>query len=74
MNNLIKGIFIWLAIFGFLVIVFSFAEKPIEKELKTQVETPFSTFVQLVEENKVKEVTIKGNEIIAVTKLSLIHI
>jgi cell division protease FtsH len=65
---LIKGIFIWLAIFGFLVIVFSFAEKPIEKELKTQVETPFSTFVQLVEENKVKEVTIKGNEIIAVTK------
>jgi len=68
MNNLIKGIFIWLAIFGFLVIVFSFAEKPIEKELKTKVETPFSTFVQLVEENKVKEVTIKGNEIIAVTK------
>jgi cell division protease FtsH len=68
MNNLIKGIFIWLAIFGFLVIVFSFAEKPIQKELQTKVETPFSTFVQLVEEGKIKEVTIKGEEIIAVTK------
>ena len=68
MNNLIKGIFIWLAIFGFLVIVFSFAEKPIEKELKTKVEAPFSTFVQLVKEDKIKEVTIRGNEIIAVTK------
>ncbi|MEO2153913.1 MAG: ATP-dependent zinc metalloprotease FtsH [Aquificota bacterium] len=68
MKNLIKGIFIWLAIFGFLVIVFSFAEKPIEKELQTKVETPFSTFVQLVEENKIKEVTIRGNEIIAITK------
>ena len=68
MNNLIKGIFIWLAIFGFLVLVFSFAEKPIEKELQTKVETPFSTFVQLVKEDKVKEVTISGNEIVAVTK------
>ncbi len=68
MNNLIKGIFIWLAIFGFLVIVFSFAEKPIKQELQTSVETPFSTFVELVEEGKIKEVTIKGNEIVAVTK------
>ncbi len=68
MNNLIKGIFIWLAIFGFLVIVFSFAEKPIQKELKTKVEAPFSTFVELVKEDKIKEVTIRGNEIIAVTK------
>jgi cell division protease FtsH len=68
MNNLIKGLFIWLAIFGFLVIVFSFAEKPIKRELQTSVETPFSTFVQLVDEGKVKEVTVKGNEIIAVTK------
>ena len=68
MNNLIKGIFIWLAIFGFLVIVFSFAEKPIQQELKTKVEAPFSTFVQLVKEDKIKEVTIRGNEIIAVTK------
>lgn len=32
------------------------------------METPFSTFVQLVEEGKIKEVTIKGEEIIAVTK------
>ncbi|NPB04880.1 MAG: ATP-dependent zinc metalloprotease FtsH [Aquificae bacterium] len=68
MNNLIKGIFIWLAIFGFLVIIFSFAEKPIKQELQTRVETPFSTFVQLVEEGKIKEVTVRGNEIIAVTK------
>ncbi len=68
MNNLIKGIFIWLAIFGFLVIVFSFAEKPIKEELRNQVEAPFSTFVELVKEDKIKEVTIKGNEIIAVTK------
>ncbi|RTZ61495.1 MAG: cell division protein FtsH, partial [Gammaproteobacteria bacterium] len=68
MNNLIKGIFIWLAIFGFLVIVFSFAEKPIQQELQTKVETPFSTFVELVKEGKIKEVTIKGEEIIAVTK------
>ncbi|HID79709.1 MAG TPA: ATP-dependent metallopeptidase FtsH/Yme1/Tma family protein [Aquifex aeolicus] len=68
MNNLIKGIFIWLAIFGFLVIVFSFAEKPIQRELQTGVETPFSTFVELVKEGKIKEVTIKGDELIAVTK------
>ncbi len=68
MNNLIKGIFIWLAIFGFLVIIFSFAEKPIKEDLQTKVETPFSTFVHLVEEGEIKEVTIKGNEIIAVTK------
>jgi len=68
MNNFVRGIFIWLAIFGFLVIIFSFAEKPIEQELRTKVETPFSTFVQLVEEGKIKEATIKGNEIIAVTK------
>ncbi|RTZ68317.1 MAG: cell division protein FtsH [Aquificaceae bacterium] len=60
--------FIWLAIFGFLVIVFSFAEKPIQRELQTKVETPFSTFVELVKEGKIKEVTIKGEEIIAVTK------
>ncbi len=68
MNNLIKGIFIWLAIFGFLVIIFSFAEKPIKEDLQTKVETPFSTFVHLVEEGEIKEVTIKGNEIVAVTK------
>jgi cell division protease FtsH len=68
MNNLIKSIFIWLAIFGFLIIVFSFAEKPIQKELKTQVETPFSTFVELVKEHKISSVLIKDGEIIAKTK------
>ncbi len=67
-NNLVRSIFIWLAIFGFLIIVFTLAEKPIEKELRTQVETPFSTFVQLVEEGKIESVTIKGDEIIAKTK------
>ena len=68
MNNWVKSIFIWLAIFGFLIIVFTFAEKPIEQELKTQVETPFSTFVELVKEHKITSVVIKGNEIIAQTK------
>jgi cell division protease FtsH len=67
-NGWIKSIFIWLAIFGFLIVVFTFAEKPIEKELQTQVETPFSTFVELVKEHKIDSVVIKGNEIIAKTK------
>ncbi len=68
MNNWVKSIFIWLAIFGFLIIVFTFAEKPIEQDLKTRVETPFSTFVELVKEKKIDSVLIKGDEIIAKTK------
>jgi cell division protease FtsH len=68
MNNFIKGLLIWLAIFGFLVVIFTFVGKPLEEEYRAKVEIPFSTFMHLVEEEKIKEVTIKGNEAVAITK------
>jgi len=68
MNNFIKSFFIWIGIFGFLILVFTFAEKPIEQELQTQIETPFSTFVELVKEDKIDSVVIKEGEIVARTK------
>ncbi len=59
-----KNVFIWLLIIGFMILAFNmFSGDRGEKAVKTSL----NTFIQLVEEGKVKEARIKDNVIVAVT-------
>ena len=58
-----KNIFIWLIIIGFMILAFNIFSGNRESAVKT----PLNTFIQLVEEGKIKEAKIKDNVISAVT-------
>ena len=60
-----KGIFIWVLIGILMILMFNFLSG-IEVAPKNSI--PFSDFISLVEEGKVKSVEVKGNEIIAETE------
>jgi len=60
-----KGIFIWVLIGILMILMFNFLSG-IEVAPKNSV--PFSEFVDMVEEGKIKSVEVKGNEIIAETE------
>jgi len=60
-----KGIFIWVLIGILMILMFNFLSG-IEVAPKNSI--PFSDFISMVEEGKVKSVEVKGNEIIAETE------
>ncbi len=63
--NWMKNVFIWLLIIGFMILAFNmFSGDKGEKSVKTSL----NSFIQLVEEGKVKEAKIKDNVIVAVTE------
>ncbi len=59
-----KGIFIWVLIGILMILMFNFLSG-IEVAPKNSI--PFSEFVDMVEDGKIKSVEVKGNEIIAET-------
>ncbi len=61
--NIVRNILIWFAIIGLMIFAFNFFEQRSQQALRT----PLNTFVQMVEEGKIKEAVVKGQRISAVT-------
>ncbi len=61
--NIVRNILIWFAIIGLMIFAFNFFEQRSQQALRT----PLNTFVQMVEEGKIKEAVVKGQRITAVT-------
>jgi len=59
----VRNILIWFAIIGLMIFAFNFFEQRSQQALRT----PLNTFVQMVEEGKIKEAVVKGQRITAVT-------
>ncbi len=59
-----KNIFVWLFIIGFMILAFNMLSGG---RGETAVKTPLNTFIQLVEEGKIKEAKVKDNLITAIT-------
>ncbi len=60
-----KNIFIWLLIIGFMILAFNmFSGERGERAVRTSL----NTFMQLVEEGKIKEAKVKDNVVIGVTE------
>ncbi len=58
-----RNILIWFAIIGLMIFAFNFFEQRSQQALRT----PLNTFVQMVEEGKIREAVVKGQRITAVT-------
>ena len=61
--NIVRNILIWFAIIGLMIFAFNFFEQRSQQALRT----PLNTFVQMVEDGKIKEAVVKGQRISAVT-------
>ncbi len=61
--NILRNILIWFAIIGIMIFAFNFFEQRSQQSMRT----PLNTFVQMVEEGKIREAVVKGQRITAVT-------
>ncbi len=61
--NILRNILIWFAIIGIMIFAFNFFEQRSQQSMRT----PLNTFVQMVEEGKIREAVVKGQRVTAVT-------
>lgn len=61
--SVLRNILIWFAIIGIMIFAFNFFEQRSQQSMRT----PLNTFVQMVEEGKIREAVVKGQRITAIT-------